>query len=729
MITRISLTDGVFQVYLEKISLKATKSFTHGTLLFTQREVSFAELPAVPLPAGFIPVVGLTIRMQLVGPDGKPRKQTRTATLAENPKQPGQFRAAGQSKTDRRFAAGDGWTLSTFKFRAYFNHPGIQTDAKLPEWLRASIDRQHSFWNRLAYLCFEARRMCSVESARDFKDMVDQTILPAIDGLNRVLERRNQRMKFPDKLRVEAPTYDDLWRFIDELRRRIKLQRPTPDGLLPQLMAFAEKNRPNYAPLYEFLRNFGDIAEREAAQLGLRHWEFRPVMRAFETVLSRRKAMKLGFSEGWPLIKHAESTHANDWGIHYNLRKAGILASNLETEHGIPGLTFGPPANPEETGHPQIVGTRKLRKLRQVHISIPDGRRNRWDFTFAVLQHRELPAGSHVKEWKLLYKGDALWLSLVVEHQGPVTDPGELAAGLDMGWRKLDDGIRFGMLYEPAEKTFRELRMNLLKSPANHSERTPFQLDLGATRWEKRNVKLLQPDWAITDPLPTAFHTRMLLQARRDHLKDLTKVRLKEHLRDNAPAWLDRAGRRGLARLMSEQKGDPILVEILAAWKSEDDKLGDLVSSYLAAITKRIEYGHLQIAHDICRHLAKAGIHRLNIKAAFLAKMAQGVDIESLQRLGNSRKYRQFVNLSAFVERLHNIAKKYGIEVLEHTAINSTRTCNQCGTLNVVTDKLRFECVSCWCVLDQDENAAVNLSRLGNSVSTRKQTSSIGSNL
>jgi hypothetical protein len=326
-----------------------------------------------------------------------------------------------------------------------------------------------------------------------------------------------------------------------------------------------------------------------------------------------------------------------------------------------------------------------------------------------------------VKEWKLLYQGGALWVCLVVEHQGPRLEPGGLAAGLDIGWRKIGDGIRFGMLYEPAGNTFHELQINLLKCPANHSERTPFQLDLGATRWERRNVKLLQPDWVTADPIPTAFHAPQLLQKRRDFLKDSAKIRSKEHLCEKAPAWLDKAGRLGLIRLLCEQKDDPILVDILTNWKKQDDALGKLVSSYLACVTNRIESGHLQIAHDICRYLVKAGILSLNIEAPFLAKVAQSMDIEAPERLKNSQRYRQFVSVGKFVERLRNIAKKYGIEVLECTAFDSTRTCNQCGTLNAATDKLRFTCVSCGRELDQDENAAINLSRLCNLVPTKNK--------
>jgi hypothetical protein len=171
MISHLSYEGGVLLVHLSRISLKTTKAFTHGSLVFGRNSVTFAKLPAVSLPAGFAPSEGVSVTMQLVGPDGEPRKQIRTAILVQMLGQPGYYRVPGQSKTPRRFRAEDGWQLAVYKFRAYFDHPGLNTDAAIPEWLKASIERQRAYWNRLAYLCRDARRKCSPAPAPEIKEL------------------------------------------------------------------------------------------------------------------------------------------------------------------------------------------------------------------------------------------------------------------------------------------------------------------------------------------------------------------------------------------------------------------------------------------------------------------------------------------------------------------------------------------------------------------------------
>jgi hypothetical protein len=713
MITHLTLADDVLLVHLEKLSLKATKGFTHGSILIDQGGVTFAKFPPVALPAGFVPAIGMKVSMQLMAPDGSPRKQTRTAILLEVPKEPGKYRAAGQSKTPRKFSAEDGWRYEIYKYRAYFTHPGLKTDAELPEWLKASITRQRDFWNRLAYLCCEARRKCSPVPSEEVKAFVWETILPAIDHLNDSLGRSKQKMKHPDKLKGDEPAIDGLWRFVGEMRKRADVDRPVPEGLLEKTIAFAEQFKVDYTPLNDFLNNFNSIAKKAAEEFGLRHWEVKPLVSGFKAVLDRRKKKKSGFMDDWPLIKYADSPKAENWGIHFSCNKAGIDSADLETGDGIPGLSFGPPFAATDTDHAQMVGSRTMRKLREAEIYIGADEGERFSFQFGVLQHRPLPAGSHLKGWKLIYQGGALWLCLTVELQRPLAEAGELAAGLDVGWRRTETGIRFGTLYEPAKKTIRELTVDLQRSPNDHAARVPFRLDLGPTRWEKRNLSRLLPDWKPGDPLPSAFETRGALQTRRDYQKDATKALFRKHLGEKTPAWFDKAGRKGLRHLAEEFKDDPVACEILTKWRAEDEQIGTLVSMYLDRTTKRIEYGHAQIAHDVCRHLQQCGISRLIVQSSFLAKLAQNQDNEDPVSLKRSQKYRQFVAVGKFVSVLKNTAAKYGIVVDALEAVNPTRICQHCNTLNAGTEKERLNCSGCGRTVDQDQNAAVNLSRFG----------------
>jgi rRNA maturation endonuclease Nob1 len=723
MIDRLTAAGSCIYVHSAEISLKITKSFTHGSLVVDQsaRTATFGKLPAVALPVGLDLAEGDTLNLQLVAPDGTLRKQTRSGVLKANEKQPGILRIAGTATSERRFSAADGWGISIYKYRAYFTHPGINTNGEIPSWLKGSIARQRGLWNRLAWLCRDARRSCSPVPTEEVSAFAKEIILPAINTFNDSLGRSKQKMKHPAKLKTEAPGVDGLWKFVGELRKRIEKDLAVPDGLLEKVVAFAEQFKADYTPLNEFLNSFQEIADREAgalvlekdgAPVKLRSYEKRPTIKSFKAVLDRRKTAKAPWSEGWPLIKFPDSPKAENWGLHFYLNKAGVETSLLETEKGVPGLTFGPALLPAKTGHTHLVGdAAKKRKLREAEISIAGEKGERWEFKFGVLQHRPLPENSHVKEWKLIYQDGKLWLCLVVELQRPIPVISQQAAGLDIGWRRTEEGIRFGTLYEPESRTFRELNIDLQKSPKNHSDRVPFRIDLGPTRWEKRNITSLLPDWKPGDAIPSAFEIRPAMQSRRSYYKDTAKLLLRKHIGDRLPMWFDKAGSKGLFKLGEELKEDATVQEILSEWRQKEEEIGKLLAIYFDRSTKRIEYGHAQVAHDVCRYLMQKGTTRLMVETSFLARTSQQHDNEAPDALKNSQKYRQFAAVAKFVSKLKNIAAKYGIVVDAHDAINTTRICHYCNHLNPSTEKDQFSCEACGSQIKQDQNASVNLSR------------------
>jgi hypothetical protein len=715
MINRLSIKDSVIHVHVAESSLKTTKNFTHGSLVFDLKAstVTFGKLPPVAAPEGLALAEGTVLKFQLVAPNGTLSKQTRSGVLKASDKQPDILRIVGMSKTQRKFSAEDGWGYAIYKYRAYFSHPGLKTNAELPEWLKVSITRQKAFWNRMAWLCREARLKCSPVPTKEIIDFVQSTILPEIDAFNKALGRSSGKMKHPAKLKIEMPGLDGLWNFAGELRTRTEKGRAVPAGLLDKVVDFSKKFKADYAPFNEFLDNFMVITKREAATLALRHFEIRPLISAFNAVLDRRKTTKAPWSEGWPLIKYPDSPKAANWGLHYNFRKAGVNSTDLESGKGIPGLSFGPPLNPSDTGHNQLKGVAAKRILREAQISISGDNDEPWNFRFGVLQHRPLPPNSHLKEWKLIFQGGALWLCLVVELQRSVPVPGLHTAGLDIGWRRAEDVLRFGTLYEPVTKTFRTLTVNLQKSPNDHKDRVPFSIDLGPSRWEKRNAIQLLPDWKPDDPIPSAFETRSALQVRRDVFKETAKNQLREHLGERLPAWFDRAGRHGLLQLAEEFKDDGITCEILNVWQQKDEQLGKLVSMYFDRSAKRIAYGHAQVAHDVCRYLKQKCVTRLIVEASFLAIVSKHQKNEDSVVLKRSQKYRHFVAVGKFMAVLKNTAMKYGITVDTIKAANTTRICQYCNALNPTAEKEEFTCNRCGKQINQDQNAAVNLSRFG----------------
>ena len=718
MLDRLTFDGSTLYVHLAGISAKATKSFTHGTVTFdvARQIATFGKLQALDFPEGFAPTCGDLLKLQLVAPDGTLRRQTREGVLTSKDESPGILRIAGMSKTSSAFTSQQGWQHLVYKYRAYSSHPGVEDDGEVPLWLKLSIGRQRSFWNRLAYLCREARRKCSPVPTDEIAAFVQETILPKIDAFNKSLgrARTKEKIKHPAKLKIEMPGLDGIWKFAGTLRHHLAKRKAVPDGLLEEVVAFAEKYKASYVPLDDFEASLDSIAKAEAKALGLRRYEFRPTYAWFRTTLNIRKAKELSWSEGWPRIKYPDSRKSENWGLHYYFNKAGVESELLESGLGVPGLTFGSPISPTDSGHGRMVGRRKQRRsLRGAEISIPGDNHQRWSFRFSVLQHRPLPRGSHLKEWKLLFQDGKLWLCLVVELQMPVPTPSSAVAGLDIGWRRTKEGIRLGALYEPTTGTHRELLLDFQKSPTDTINRTPFRIDLGPTRWDRRNIRALIPERQEGDPIPNPFEMRSALQTRQNHQRNLAKNRLRIHLAERLPAWFERAGRNGLIKIMEDFKEDEVVCEIIIDWQQKYDQISRIASHYLGAAASRLSVGQTHLAHDVCRLLRDKGITRLIVKSSFPGKLAQAPDEDAAEGLKRSQKYRQFAAPGRFLTILKNIAVKYGIVVDAISAVNTTRICHQCNHVNPSTGKEQVVCEQCGAVLNLDQNAAINLSRFG----------------
>jgi hypothetical protein len=592
----------------------------------------------------------------------------------------------------------------------------MKTDAEIPEWLKQSIDRQRIFWNRLAWLCREARRKCSPVPSEEIAAFTQETILPAIDSFNYSLGRAGakQRMKHPARLKGDMPGLDGLWGFVGELRKRIEKEKAVPKELLEKVVAFAEQFKADYAPLNDFISSFDNIAARAAEELQLRRYESRPMIKAFQTALAQRRILKLSWTDGWPAIKYPDRPHAEDWGIYFYFNKAGVKSELLTTGIGVPGLTFGKPLAPAMTGQPNMTSpSRTARALREAEISIAGANKEKCVFHFGVLQHRPLPANSHLKQWSLIYSGGALWLCLTVELQRALAVPGPLAAGLDIGWRRTESGIRFGTLYEPESKTIRELSIELQLPPANHEERKPFEINLGPSRWDRRNITRLLPNWQLEDAIPNTIEIRTALSVRRDGYKDAAKAQLRDCLGDRIPAWIDKAGSRGFLKLKEEFKDDPVVHSIVDDFQAKDNGINKISAMYFVRYTQRLECGQLQVSHDVCSYLQSKGITRLIVEKSFIARVSRDHDNDKPESLKKSRKYRQFAAVSRFVSLLRNTASKYGIAIDALDAINTSRICHYCNHLNPSTKKEIFVCENCAQVVKQDDNASINLSRFG----------------
>lgn len=613
MISNLVLHDGIVLVHLGAVSLKATKSFTHGSILFDlqAQTIAFGKLHPVPMPAGHSFGEGMPVSFQLIGPDGV-RRQIRTGLLRADPESGSILRIAGKAKTERKYSAAEGWTSVVYKYRAYCSSPGLAADFQFPDWINGSVQRQRTLWNRLAYLCREARRQCSPVATSETAAFIQGKVLPAIDLYNETVTTAKGKIRHPVKLKGADPDLDDLWKFAVGLRYRLREGRAVPPGLLELITTFAGDHRGEYTPIKEFFANFAAITKVESS--GLKHWERKATIDHFQRVLNRRKSTKCSWYEGWPRIKYRNSPDAGNWALHYYLCRAGIRSSSLDHGRGVPGLTFGLALEPSDTGHRTMTGLSAKRSLREAQISIRGLNHDRWLFSFRVLQHRPLPPHSHLKEWKLIYKERLLWLCLVVEVQRPLPAASPTSAELAIGWRSTGKGGSFGSLHDPATRKFHELTINLQESSSAIEDRINFRINFGPTRWEKRNILKLCPDWRVGNPFPAAFDIRTMLENRRTRQREAAKILLNSHLDGKLPPWIQRGGGHRLRMFAGERADDPVVQEIVSSWRREDDALGEITAKYFARTSKRLEDGQTKVANDICAFLIDLGILHLIVK-------------------------------------------------------------------------------------------------------------------
>src|SRR6185312_6923284 len=101
------------------------------------------------------------------------------------------------------------------------------------------------------------------------------------------------------------------------------------------------------------------------------------------------------------------------------------------------------------------------------------------------------------------------------------------AAGLDVGWRRTEAGIRFGTLYDPIGETIKEMTIDLQMSSSDPKCRVAFRIDCGPNRWDKRNMLRILPAWKPGDRILNSFEVRSLLQTRRSDILNALKERLR----------------------------------------------------------------------------------------------------------------------------------------------------------------------------------------------------------
>ena len=209
------------------------------------------------------------------------------------------------------------------------------------------------------------------------------------------------------------------------------------------------------------------------------------------------------------------------------------------------------------------------------------------------------------------------------------------------------------------------------------------------------------------------FDALSALQRKQDAAKDVLKIKVQEILGEDTPFWLKKAGRSGLKRLLELfPQQSPELITAIAQWQKVD---AEYIATYGPARKKlagRLEKGYEMVARDICGWLA-GHVGRIAVEESFLKKSAERVSADASLSLRKSVKYRQIAALGVFLTKLQNVAPSYGLQLEKLPGANSTAICCHCGFSNPSSEKLENFCGGCGKLINQDINAAVNLSSFG----------------
>lgn len=313
------------------------------------------------------------------------------------------------------------------------------------------------------------------------------------------------------------------------------------------------------------------------------------------------------------------------------------------------------------------------------------GRGARRTVTWPLILHREWPPGAVIKEVVITRRTATArrdeWAAsfLLALPDEPMVRHDRAACGIDIGWRRRNDGVRVASLVDDAGRTDDVVLPERIVSGFRHADALVSDLD---RRTNDRVARLKALPWDTAPPV----------------LRDLT-----------APLrTLPRVTVGMLARLTADWQ------RLAATWQAE--ALGD------AQATVRANTRDLREKAGLTRRLRLARRDHYRKTALALAARHHLIGIEgnlSISDLSRrddnptpepSRWYRKIAAPGEFVAALRHAAGKQGSVLHEHAG-KSTWVCAECGVEQTPRDPaaLIVTCPGCSAVWDQDQNAARNL--------------------
>jgi hypothetical protein len=330
-----------------------------------------------------------------------------------------------------------------------------------------------------------------------------------------------------------------------------------------------------------------------------------------------------------------------------------------------------------------LLGARAIGRFRVGKVDVP----------IKVMLHRPLPAGALIKR-----------VSLVGRHCRPFgwkwglafgleIPPVEAAqrvygiAALDIGWRKLADGLRVVTVFDSEGRCY-EL---------------PLPWDASTRDTRRLRERARSRGW---DAPIDSWSAYWEAQAKRDEGLDQTKsfigAMLKdipESIRPSAAAFtkMRNGGLKRLLRVLVTAEEAPPIIELLEAWKQIDDR----AHGRLTAARERMAGRRLQVYGEFAAFLA-THYDAVILEDFDLAEFAEKSTDDDAAKEAAAR-YRHMAALYRLRGAIANALAEAGREVRQRPAEYSTQTCSECGAHVPPGLTLVLTCVNGH-ALDQDAN-------------------------
>lgn len=317
-----------------------------------------------------------------------------------------------------------------------------------------------------------------------------------------------------------------------------------------------------------------------------------------------------------------------------------------------------------------------------------DNRKPVWA-EFSMVLHRPLPEGESIKSAAVIRKKVgrkwrySLHITVTIESQLKIHGKGIIA--LDMGWRKVDEGLRVGY-WVNVDGDHDQLVLNnsilaefekcndLRSIRDNHFNEIKEKIKL----WSKENEK---PDWLAED------------------IKFLSKWKSQGKLVSIVNKWRE-----------NRFDGDNDIFTLINYWREREFHLYDWESNLRDQVIKRRREIYRVFASELVK---KYGV--IIIEDIDLINLAKKVDPEHGPKISIKADSNRFIaSIGILIKSIEDACKRSGADKITVDAVNTTRICNNCSFLNDKSSvKLFLTCEKCGNTYDQDFNAAKNILKRG----------------